>query len=68
MEQGNIVCDACESPCGNCEDNSLGQEQLNPPELFTEGTSSFGLSGYIKNMLVVYGYDRLETIAKLNVE
>lgn len=55
-------------PCGNFEGNFFSQEQLTPSELFTEAATSYDLPGYIKNMLVACGYDRLETVAKMNVD
>ena len=60
MEQSNNACDFAS--------NSVNQEQLTPVELFTKTASNFNLPEYIQNMLVACGYDRLETIAKMNVD
>ena len=44
------------------------QVKLTPIEVFTNVATSYGLPKYIQNMLVACDYDRLEVIAKMNVD
>lgn len=44
------------------------QEKQTPVKTFIDKATGYGLPKYIQNMLIACGYDRLETVAKMNVD